>query len=63
MLRTIYLNQNDVEAYVTLCEATEFTAQDCYALATILVAHGKPGDALSWVERGLPLDKHIPGVP
>jgi uncharacterized Zn finger protein len=60
MLRAIYLNQKDVEAYVTLCEATELTAQDCHALATMLVACRKPENALSWVERGLTLDKQIP---
>jgi hypothetical protein len=60
MLRAVYINQKDVEAYATLCEATELTAQDCHALAKMLVARRKPEDALSWVEHGLTLSKQAP---
>jgi hypothetical protein len=60
MLRAVYINQEDVEAYAKLCEATELTAQDCHALAKMLVARRKPEDALSWVERGLTLSKQAP---
>jgi hypothetical protein len=60
MLRAVYVNQKDVEAYATLCEATELTAQDCHALAKMLVARRKPENALSWVERGLTLGKQVP---
>ena len=60
MLRAVYINQEDVEAYATLCQATELTAQDCHALAKMLVARRKPEDALSWVERGLTLSKQAP---
>jgi hypothetical protein len=60
MLRAVYVNQKDVEAYTTFCEATELTAQDCHALAKMLVARRKPEDALSWVERGLTLGKQDP---
>lgn len=60
MLRTVYLAQKNVDAYVALSEATELTGQDCHALATILVSRRKPAEALSWVERGLLLDKKDP---
>jgi uncharacterized Zn finger protein len=60
MLRTIYLHQKDVDSYGAPCEATELTAQDCRALATMLVARGKPEDALSWVERGCLLGNLAP---
>jgi hypothetical protein len=36
MLRTIYLAQKNVDAYVALSEATGLTAKDCHALATML---------------------------
>jgi hypothetical protein len=62
MLRAVYINQKDVEAYATLCEATELTAQDCHALAKMMVARRKPEDALCWVERGLTLGKQVPSA-
>ncbi len=43
-----------------LVGATELSAQDCHTLATMLAARRKPGAALSWVERGLALDKKHP---
>jgi uncharacterized Zn finger protein len=60
MLRTVYLAQKNVDAYVALSNATELTGQDCHALATMLVTRRKPAEALSWVERGLALDKKVP---
>lgn len=59
-LRTLYLAQKDVEAYVGLAQETGLTAQDCHALATMLVARRKPEEALAWVERGVKLDKEAP---
>ena len=59
-LRTLYLAQKDVEAYVGLAQETGLTAQDCHALATMLVARRKPEEALAWVERGVELDKEAP---
>jgi len=61
MLRAVYVNQKDVKAYATLCQATELTEHDCHALAKMLVARRKPEDALSWVERGLTLGRQGPG--
>jgi hypothetical protein len=59
VLRAIHAAQNDVAAYVALCEETETTAQDCLAVATLLRAK-KPEKALVWVDRGLELDKKHP---
>ncbi len=60
MLRTIYLAQRNIEAFVALSEATGLTAKDCHDLTTMLVSRHKPAEALSWVERGLELDKKAP---
>lgn len=59
VLRAIHAAQNDVPAYVALCEETETTAQDCLAIATLLRAK-RPEEALAWVDRGLDLDKKHP---
>jgi hypothetical protein len=56
VLRTIHAAQNDVSAYVALCEETETTAQDCLAIATLLGAK-RAAEALAWVDRGIDLDK------
>ena len=53
VLRTIYLAQRNIAAYVALTAHTGLTAQDCHALATIYVARRKPDEALAWVERGM----------
>ncbi len=60
MLRTVYFAQKNVDAFVTLSEATGLASKDCHALATMLVARRKPAEALAWVERGLALDKKDP---
>jgi hypothetical protein len=57
-LRTLYAAQKDVGAYVALAEATGLTAKDCQAVAKMLAARRRPGEALGWVERGLALDKN-----
>jgi hypothetical protein len=57
ILRALYTEQRNVEAYVALAEATEWTPQDCHTLATLLVARRKPGEALAWVKRGIALAK------
>jgi hypothetical protein len=59
VLRAVYLAQRKVAAYEALAQETGLTAQDCLALATILVA-GKPSQALEWVERGIDLDRNTP---
>jgi len=57
ILRAILAAQRKVEAYVTLCEQTELTAQDCLTVAKLLQARRKLADALGWVRRGLAIDK------
>ena len=57
ILRAILVEQRNVEAYVALVEATELTPVDCLALAKMLQARRNPADALTWVERGLALER------
>ena len=59
-LRTLYLAQQDAEAYLALAEQTGLTAHDCHALATMLLAQRQAEEALSWVERGIELTKKAP---
>lgn len=54
-LRTLYLEQKNVQAYVALAEETGLTAHDCHAVATMLVSRRKVEDALVWVVRGIDL--------
>ena len=60
VLRALYVVQKDVAAYVGLAEQTGLTAQDCRAIATMLVARRQPEEALSWVERGLGAERQAP---
>ncbi len=60
ILRAILAEQRNVDAYVALCEATELSPADCLAVAKMVQARRKPADALTWVERGLALDKKRP---
>jgi uncharacterized Zn finger protein len=59
-LRTLYLEQKNVAAYVSLAEETGLTAQDCHAVAALLVTRRRPEEALAWVERGIDLDRRTP---
>ena len=59
-LRTLYVAQHNLEMYVAFAEETGVTAQDCHAVATLLVSRRKPEEALAWVERGIDLDKKTP---
>jgi hypothetical protein len=61
VLRDIYVQRNDVSAYIALCERTEFSAEACLALAQMLHKKRKPTEALAWVERGLALEKKHAG--
>ncbi len=60
VLRTLYRQQGDLEAYLGLAQETGLTAADCHAVAVMLAARGAPGQALSWVERGIELDGTAP---
>lgn len=53
VLRALHFAQKDVGAYVAVAEETGLTAQDCHAVATMLVARRKREEALTWVERGI----------
>jgi len=59
-LRTLYVAQKDVAAYVALAEETGLTAQDCHAIAMILVTRRKLAEALAWVNRGVDLNQKTP---
>jgi hypothetical protein len=61
VLRDIYLQRNDVSAYIALCERTEFSAEACLALAQVIDKKRKPTEALAWVERSLALEKKPAG--
>lgn len=52
VLRTVYLAQKNILAYMEHAERTGLTLEDCLAIAKLL-ADRKPPDALAWVERGL----------
>lgn len=56
VLKNLYLMRNNGSDYVALTERTGLTAKDCHAIATMLVARRKPGEALAWVERGIGFD-------
>ncbi|MDT8319273.1 MAG: hypothetical protein RQ826_01965 [Xanthomonadales bacterium] len=60
ILRTLYAARKDVAAYIALTEETGLTAKDCHVVATLLVSKRKPGEALSWVERGFEVDRQAP---
>lgn len=50
-LRTLYLAQKNLEAYLALAQETGLTPADCQALATMLVPRRKAEDALAWTEQ------------
>lgn len=52
-LKTLLAGQCNVDAYIALCEQTEFEAKDCKAIAEIYRGRRRFEDALSCVERGL----------
>ena len=59
VLRAIYLAQRNPAAYEALAEQTGLEPRDCLALATIFVSR-KPDLALTWVDRGIELDRRTP---
>jgi hypothetical protein len=62
LLRTIYLAQKNLAAYIALTTRTGVTAGDCHAVATMLVARREPDEALVWVERGIAIDREHPNA-
>ena len=59
VLRAIYGQQQNADAYVAVCQQTALSAKDCLVLAGMRQER-KPDEALAWVERGLLLDKKKP---
>jgi hypothetical protein len=59
ILRAIYFAQRNPTAYLAQAEQTGLKPQDCLALATMFVSR-KPDLALSWVERGIALERDTP---
>jgi tetratricopeptide (TPR) repeat protein len=57
ILRAILAKQRDLAAYAALCEATGLAPEDCLALARMAQARRSPAEALTWVERGLTMEK------
>lgn len=57
VLRTLLEAQRNVEAYVALCEQDKLTPRDCLTVAKLFQARRKLEEALSWVRRGIDLDK------
>ncbi len=55
VLRTIYLAQNDRDAYTALTDETSLSTEDCLVLAKLDRAGGRIEDALAWTERGTEL--------
>jgi tetratricopeptide (TPR) repeat protein len=53
ILRAVYAEARDLEAYVSLCERTRLSDSDCLAIARMHRERREPKEALSWVERGL----------
>ena len=59
VLRAIYGQQQNADAYLAVCQQTALSAKDCLVLAG-MQQERKPDEALAWVERGLLLDKKKP---
>lgn len=59
VLRAIYLAQRNPVAYEALAEEVGLDPRDCLALATIFAVR-QPDLALTWVDRGIELDRGAP---
>jgi len=58
VLKAIHVKRGDARAYLALCEAEEDLAPaDCEKLAEMSLKRRKVEDALTWVERGLELER------
>lgn len=52
VLRTVYLAQDNRDAYIALTDETRLSPGDCLALAKLDHSSGRIEDALAWAERG-----------
>jgi tetratricopeptide (TPR) repeat protein len=57
ILKVIYVELKDTNAYLALCEKTGTTPKDCENIANIYKVKRKYLYALNWVEKGLKLEK------
>ena len=57
ILKVIYVESKDTDAYLALCEKTGITPKDCENIANLYKVKRKYQDALSWVKKGLRLEK------
>lgn len=57
LLQDVADARKDVERYIELCQDGTLTAQDCLEIARRLKGVGCLKDALTWLERGIKLDK------
>jgi hypothetical protein len=55
VLRAIYCEQRDIQAFIALAEQAGLKPEDCLEIAK-LFAQRKPKESLAWVERGRALD-------
>lgn len=61
VLKSIHVKRGNVRAYQALCNAEEDLAPaDCETLAEMSLKRRKIEDALTWVERGLELERNHP---
>jgi len=56
-LKDIYVAKKDVKAYLALCEKVGLTPKDCEHIASLQKKKRHYEDALTWVEKGLKLEK------
>lgn len=61
VLKTLLTAQRNVDAYIALCDQTELEAKDCMAIAKIYKIRRRPEEALSWIERGLKIERSDSG--
>jgi hypothetical protein len=57
ILRSIYMQQRNIEKYLDLVAQTKLTPADCATIAAIFQVKRKTSDALDWLERGLKLEE------
>ncbi len=59
-LRTLYLEQENIAAYIGIMEQSGLTVEDCQALAMLYAAQDQPLEGLAWLERGIDLNSQAP---
>jgi hypothetical protein len=57
ILKTLLAAQRNIDAYIALCEQTELEIKDCMVVARIYKGRRRHEDALSWVDRGLAIER------